>query len=125
MRIDDRRVNGKITIESGDVVDGIKIVMNDTEINYVAGFAPNMSPVILSDATVAAYLQTALATMQPLNFIIMDLNKQIGEGIVFPDRPYSCSLDRNTIYIDINDIIQGKRLKITVLTGAIELVDKV
>ena len=123
MRIDNRKVNGQITIEPGDTVDGLKILWNDTEINWISGFESDISPIILSDATAAAYLQTALATMQPLKFIIMRLVTLIGEGIVYPERTYSCSLDRKTIFIDVNDLQAGKKLKITVLTGAIELVD--
>lgn len=123
MRIDDRKVNGQITIEPEDTVDGLKILLDTTGPKWVAGFNPDGSPIYARNAAVADKLNAALATLQPLHFIVMTINLLDAKGTVYPERAYDIALNRDTITIDVNDIKVGKKLKITVLTGAIELVD--
>lgn len=126
MRIDGRKVNGRITNEPGDIVYGLQILMESNGPMWISGFNTNNAAITISNATVASYLKTALktapATPQSLNFIVMRFNVLGGIIAVYPERPYSVSKDRSTIFIDVNDIVVGKKLKITVLTGAIELV---
>lgn len=120
MRIDDRKVNGRVTIDPGDTVDSLTILLADEGPKWVTGFNPNASPIYASDSAVASVLKSALVTAQPLRFCVLNLALP-GGGHVHPARAYAVTLDRTAITIDIDDILVGKVLRIAVATGAVTL----
>ena len=123
MKIDDRKVNGLITIEPSDTVDGLKILIDKATnlAQWMTGFTEDNSMIPLSPAVAAAYLQNTLRTLQSTRFIITTVSLAGAEVWQFP--VYRVTMNRDTISIDIDAIMAGKKLKITVLTGEIALVD--
>lgn len=121
MRIDNRKVNGRVTIDPDDVVDVFTILLVGGEAKWIASINPDAPLIYFSDAAVADKLKAALSTMQALRFSVIHVT--LPGGSVYPERAYTVALDRASITIDVDDIMTGKKLKITVLTGAIELVD--
>lgn len=123
MKIDNRKVNGRIPIEPSDTVDGLKILIYKPQnsVHWTTGFTKDNSMIQLSPAVAAAYLQNALRTVQAIRFIIMTVDMDGVDVWQFP--VYRTTMNRDTISIDIDAIMAGKKLKITVLTGEIALVD--
>ena len=110
MRIDDRRVNGKIMVDASDVVNGFTIVMTEDE------------PVWVADATGKSLLDPSVAVSQ-LNSILHSGNVAIRFTIIIKNGSvYKVITSPNytidgEITIDISPFVSGKELIIDLGTG--------
>lgn len=116
MRIDNRKVNGRIMIDASDVVNGFTIVIAEN------------GPVWVADATGKSLLDPRVAVSQlnsildagiiAIRFTIIIANKPVYKVITSPN--YTID-DRITI--DISAVISGKELKINRTTGQLSIVE--
>ena len=114
MRIDDRKVNGRITIDAIDVVNGFTIAMIEDELVWVT----DASGVNRLDPGVAvSQLNSVLDAVMAIRFTIIIANRQVYKVITSPNY----TID-DGITIDISTVVSGKELKIDLETGQLSVV---
>lgn len=115
MRIDDRKVNGHVLVDSIDSVDGFQILVESTGAKWVRG---NLD---LAPAVVAALLNRVLTDSAVLFARFYVIAADSTSKAVLQCPAYILALDTKTITIDIGTIVTGKKLDIALDTGAITL----
>lgn len=118
MRIDERKVNGFAEIEATDSINGFKIAVAGDTVKWIYGFNGE-TPLALTNAEVLAELQYAIPRVDHLRFTIYI----IGTGTTTVFVPAAYVETAATITIDIGNVVTGKKLTITLATGAIALAD--
>lgn len=115
MRIDDRKVNGRVSLDALDPVDGLNILVESTGATWQwrgSRLDPEVAAIRL-----AAVLEDVIRIPLALRFCIV-----VGEGNSFKvlSQPvYTVNGDARTITIDIKDLGADKKLTIAVDTGVI------
>lgn len=115
MRIDNRKVNGRIMVDASDVVNGFTIVIIEDEPVWVT----DATGVSLLDPSVAvSYLNSLLdARIMAIRFTIIIANRPVYKVITSPNY----TIDTG-ITIDISPFVSGKELKIDLETGQLSVV---
>lgn len=114
MRIDNRKVNGRIMVDASDVVNGFTIVIKED------------GPLWVADATGKSLLDPRVAVSQlnsildagivAIRFTIIISAKPVYRVITSPN--YTIN---NGITIDISAVVPGKELKIDLTTGQLSI----
>ena len=113
MRIDDRKVNGRVLLDALDPVDGFKIYINQDGAKW------SMGDSTVEPAVVATRIKRVLAdsTAPFLRFYITIADT---DSVVVLSQPnYTFGDDKTTITIDIKAVVSGKTLSIALDTGDI------
>lgn len=116
MRYDDRKANGFAEIEATDSVNGFKIAVAGDTAKWIYGFNGE-TQLALTNAEVLAELQYAIPRVDHLRFTVY----VIGTGTTTVFVPAAYVETAETITIDIGEAVTGKKLTITLATGAIAL----
>lgn len=116
MRYDDRKANGFAEIEATDSVNGFKVAVAGDTAKWIYGFNGE-TPLALTNAEVLAELQYAIPRVDHLRFTVYI----IGTGTTTVFVPAAYVETAATITIDIDAVVTGKKLTITLATGAIAL----
>ena len=115
MRIDDRKVNGRIMVDASDVVNGFTIVIIEDEPVWVTD---STGKSLLDPSVAASDLNSLLdARIAPIRFTIIIANRPVYKVITSPN--YTIS---DVITIDISPFVPGKELKIYLETGQLAVV---
>lgn len=115
MRIDNRKVNGRITFDVLDVVNGFTIVIAEDGPLWVAD-ATGKS--LLDPRVAVSQLNSILdAGIMAIRFTIIIANKPVYKVITSPN--YTIN---DGITIDISAVVSGKGLKINLTTGQLSIV---
>lgn len=116
MRYDERKATGFAEIEATDSVNGFKIAVAGDTAKWIYGFNGE-TPLALTNAEVLAELQYAIPRVDHLRFTVY----VIGTGTTTVFVPAGYVETAETITIDIGEAVTGKKLTITLATGAIAL----
>lgn len=115
MRIDDRKVNGQITIDARDVVNGFTIVIMEDGPRWVADATGKN---LLDPRVAVSQLNSILdAGIMAIRFTIIIANKPVYKVITSPN--YTIN---DGITIDVSAVVSDKVLKIDLTTGQISIV---
>lgn len=118
MKIDNRKVNGQITIEREDIIQAWTIMVHNQTAGWFAGIDKNGIPVPVPAQVAGAYIKTALAAVNPVQFAIMTYGTS-GDLKTLPMAAYAVNQDNTKLSIDIGEIIAGVLLEIALPSGAI------
>lgn len=118
MRYDDRKANGFAEVEATDSVNGFKVAVAGDTAKWIYGF-DGETPLALTNDEVLAELQHAIPRVDHLRFTVYVIGT--GTTTVFSPAYYVQTAD--TITVDIGAAVTGKKLTITLATGAIALAD--
>ena len=114
MRIDERKVNGRVVLDDLDPVDGFNILINDANIIWEFLGSP-------LDPGVAAKRLTAMledgAVPLGVRFCIVAVDGSSYKVLSLP--PYTVNKIANTVTIDITALAANKKLTIALDTGDI------
>lgn len=119
MRIDDRKVNGRIVFEQGDIIRTWTIFVGPEGGMWIAGFDEHGEPVRIPNSVAGAAILEALME-PPILFTVMN---PYGEQKILPFPSYSINIDNTKLSIDIGEIMAGKALEIALPSGAITMKD--
>lgn len=113
MRIDDRKVNGRIMLDALDSVDGFNILVESTGATWQWRGSP------LDPAVAAIRLDAMLGDAIPLalRFCIFARDNQRYKVLSLP--VYTVDKTAKTITIDITALVADKKLTIALDTGVI------
>lgn len=113
MRIDDRKVNGRVRLDALDPVDGFNILVESTGATWQWLGSP------LDPAVAAIRLDAMLGDAIPLalRFCIFARQDQVYRVLSLP--MYTVNLTAKTITIDIAALVADKKLTIALDTGVI------
>lgn len=123
MRIDDRKVNGRITIEATDAVQCFVIGVVNGAPAWIEGFDEDSKPITRNSAAVAAQLKILLGDHAgpPVRFSVVESN---GASVtVFTSVLYNVSTVTNTLTINLGGMTPNKEISVSLDTGAITIVD--
>lgn len=116
MRIDERKVNGHVLVDSIDSVDGFQILVESAGAKRVRG------DLDLAPAIVAALLNRVLtdSAVPFVRFYIAMASETTKAVLLYP--AYTYDTTAKTIAIDIGAIDTGKQLRIALDTGVIKII---
>ena len=114
MRIDDRKVNGHVLVDTIDSIDGFQILVINGGAKWVRGGS------LLNPAVVAALLNQVL-TDSAVPFVRFYIAAAGDTKAVLLYPAYTYDATAKTIEIDIGAIATGKQLSIALDTGVITI----
>ena len=118
MRIDARKVNGRITIEPEDIVRTWMIAVNGQKADWFAGIDGEESLILLPAGVAGAHIKTTVTAFDPVQFTIMLLETN-GNVKVLPMPAYTFNPGITKLSIDIGELITGAILEIALPSGTI------
>lgn len=118
MRIDDRKVNGRITIDPEDIIGAWSIVVDESTAVWFEGVDKNHMPIELSAGVAGSYIETALKAYNPVEFMIFT-KRESGDIVVLPRPVYTVDNAISKCSIDIGELITGMILEIALPSGSI------
>lgn len=118
MRIDNRKVNGQITIDPEDIINAWTILVAGQTAEWISGIDKTKQPIALSASVAGTYIKTALDAFNPVQFAIMTVGTS-GDHKVLPMPAYTYDTPVTKLSIDIGAIMVGHTLEIALPTGAI------
>lgn len=118
MRIDDRKVNGRIQIEQEDTIRTWMIVVVGQSANWFAGIDETERLFLLPAGVVGAHIKTTLTALDPVQFTIVSFGTS-GNVKILPMPAYTVNHGITELSIDIGELIAGVILDITLPSGLI------
>lgn len=118
MKIDNRRVNGRITIEQEETIRTWMIVVDGQSANWFAGIDETKRPFLLPAGVAGARIKTALTAFDPVQFTIA-LFATSGNVKILPMPAYTVDPSVTKLSIDIGELIAGVILDIDLPSGLI------
>lgn len=121
MRIDNRRVNGRITIEQEDTIRTWTITVDGVDGQsafWLARFDETKRPVLLPDGVAGAHIKTTITAFDPVQFTII-LFETSGNFKILPMPVYTVNHGITKLSIDIGELIAGAILDIDLPSGLI------
>lgn len=118
MRIDDRKVNGRLTIEQEDTIRTWMIVVDGQGADWFAGFDETKRPFLLPNGVAGAHIKTAITAFDPVQFTII-LFGTSGNFKILPMPAYTVDHGVTKLSIDIGELIAGVILDIDLPSGLI------
>lgn len=121
MRIDNRRVNGRITIEQEDTIRTWMITVDGVDGQsacWFAGFDETKRPVLLPAGVAGAHIKTTITAFDPVQFTII-LFETSGNFKILPMPVYTVNHGITKLSIDIGELIAGAILDIDLPSGLI------
>lgn len=120
MKIDNRTVNGRITIEQEDTIRTWRIVVKGLSANWFAGIDETKRPFLLPDGVAGAHIKTTLIACDPVQFTIMSIGTS-GNVKILPMPAYTVDHGVTKLSIDIGELIAGVILDIDLPSGLITI----
>ena len=117
MRIDNRKVNGRIMLEPTDVINLWTIYCTGLTAQWLAGVDENKQPINIPDSMAGAYIKTALDAFTFVSFAVVANTGTEQKVLSMP--VYTITADNTKLSIDIGEIIAGVMLEIALPSGAI------
>ena len=121
MRIDNRKVNGSITIDNTDIVDAFNIGIVGGVPNFVFWNHTTNGPEQIDPGIVVHDLRRAFLR-SPLTMLRFNIRAVIDTKTVYFSPPTYALNPKNEIEIDIGELMLNKKLTISLDTGDITLV---
>lgn len=118
MKIDNRAVNGRITIEPEDTIRTWMIAVNGQKADWFAGIDKEGSLILLPARVAGAHIKTTVTAFDPVQFTIMLLGTS-GNVKVLPMPAYTFDPGVTKLSIDIGELIAGVILDIALPSGTI------
>lgn len=118
MKIDNRAVNGRITIEPEDTIRTWMIAVNGQKADWFAGIDKEESLILLPAGVAGAHIKTTVTAFDPVQFTIMLLGTS-GNVKVLPMPAYTFNPGVTKLSIDIGELIAGVILDIALPSGTI------
>ena len=116
MKIDDRKVNGRVLLDDLDSVDGFNILINGTNIIWEfrgspldPGVAAKRLTVMLEDGAVPLGVRFCIVAIDGPSYKVLSLPM------------YTVNKTANTVKIDITALAANKNMKIALDTGDITI----
>ena len=120
MRIDDRKVNGSITIDNTDFVAVFNIIIDQNVPRWVFWDHATNGPTPIDPGIVVHDLNRAFRR-SPLTMLRFNIGAVIDtKSVYFSPRIYATNAN-NEIEIDIGELMPNKKLTISLTTGEITL----
>lgn len=118
MRIDDRKVNGRVTLEREDIIKPWMILIDPQGRwgQWIDGVDEKGNLCKLPDSVAGAAISAAANAFIPLSLIVL---KNDPEPVALPFPVYSFNNIANVLTIDIDRIMPGRIIKITLPSGVI------
>lgn len=113
MRIDDRKVNGRVSLDAVDPVDGFKIFINSDGATWSLGDS-TVKPAVVA-ASIKRVLADSKVPFVRFYITIADASKRL----ILLQPSYELDDSETTITIDISAIVPDKKLTIALDTGVI------
>lgn len=117
MRIDNRKVNGRITIDWQDLINVLTILVKGREAMWITGVDKTQEPIKLSASVAGTYIKTALDAFNPV-YITVTMKTDTG-FTVLPMPVYALSRTNDKLSMDIGELITGVILEIALPSGTI------
>lgn len=118
MKIDNRAVNGRITIDPEDTIRTWMIAVNGQKADWFAGIDGEESLILLPAGVAGAHIKTTMTAFDPVQFTIMLLGTS-GNVKVLPMPAYTFDPGITKLSIDIGELITGVILEIALPSGTI------
>lgn len=118
MKIDNRAVNGRITIDPEDTIRTWMIAVNGQKADWFAGIDKEESLILLPAGVAGAHIKTTVTAFDPVQFTIMLLGTS-GNVKVLPMPAYTFDPGVTKLSIDIGELIAGVILDIALPSGTI------
>lgn len=118
MKIDNRTVNGRITIEQEDTIRTWTIAVDGQSADWFAGIDETKRPFLLPAEVAGAHIKTTLTAFVPVQFTIMLVGTS-GNVKVLPMPAYTVDHGSTKLSIDIGELIAGVILDIDLPSGLI------
>lgn len=109
MKIDDRKVNGRITIDREDIICTWTVLVSPMGGVWVSEIDKKRQPVLIPDSVAGAFIDTAIKAFKPVFFTIMS---EADGSKILPMPAFSLNVERTRLSIDIGEVITGKTLEI-------------
>lgn len=106
MKIDNRTVNGRITIEQEDTIRTWMIAVDGQGAAWFAGFDDTKRPFLLPPGVAGAHIKTTMTAFDPVQFTII-LFGTSGNFKVLPMPAYTVNHGITKLSIDIGELIAG------------------
>lgn len=120
MRIDNRKVNGQITIEPEDTIRTWMIAINGQNSFWFTGVDETANLIELPAGVAGAHIKTTVTAFDPVQFTIM-LIETSGNVKVLPMPAYTFNPDITKLSVDIGEIMAGHILEIALPSGVITI----
>lgn len=120
MRIDDRKVNGRITIEPGDIIKPWMILIDLQGGQWIDGVDENRRIRKIPDSMAGAAISAAANAFAPLSLMVLVMGP---DPMVLPFPLYSFNQIANVLTIDIDKLMPNKTLEIALPSGSITVKD--
>lgn len=120
MKIDNRTVNGRITIEQEDTIRTWMITADGQSADWFAGIDETKRPILLPAGVAGAHIKTALTAFVPVQFTIV-LDGASGNVKFLPMPAYTVDYGVTKLSIDIGELIAGVILDIDLPSGLITI----
>lgn len=109
MRIDNRKVNGRITFEREDTIQTLAIVVGPEGGMWVAGLDEVGEFIKLPNSVAGAAITAKINMLDPVLITVINPS---GARKVLPFPAYILNTEATMLYIDIGEIMTGKILEI-------------
>ena len=117
MRIDDRKVNGRIMLEPTDVINPWTIGVTGLFALWLAGVDEKYKPITIPNSVAGAYIKTAVDAFTPVHFVVAA--NTATEQKILPMPVYTVDKEHTKLSIDIGEIMPGGMLEIALPSGSI------
>lgn len=118
MKIDNRTVNGQLTIEQEDIIRTWTIVVAGQSVDWFAGIDETKRLFWLPAVVAGARIKTTLTAFDPVQFTIV-LFGTSGNIKILPMPAYTVNHGITELSIDIGELIAGVILDIALPSGLI------
>lgn len=100
MKIDDRKVNGRITIDPQDIINAWTILVVGQTAMWITGVDKNDEPIELAAGVAGTCISSAIAAYNPVWFMVVTKTGAVRKALSSP--AYSATTEK--ISIDIGEL---------------------
>lgn len=120
MKIDNRAVNGRITIEPEDTIRTYMIAVNGQNAFWFTGVDETGNLIELPAGVAGAHIKTTVTAFDPVRFTIMLI--ETGSNVKVLSMPaYTFGMDITKLSVDIGEIRAGRILEIALPSDVITI----
>lgn len=118
MRIDDRRVNGRVTLEQEDIIKPWMILIAPLDAWWIDGIDENGHILQIPNSVAGAAIFAEAKAFVPLTLMVLAIDPD-PKALPFP--VYSFNISTNVLTIDIDEIKAGHIMEIALPSGVINM----